>query len=616
MEELQNLDKETLDIISMITTNPIISLNDTYKSKLAEKIKSKFSSEQQKMYMTSLFCSVNYSQTKDFIINFDDVWKWVGYDRKGNAKTMLTKNFREDVDFKIGFSANTVKPKSKDLGGRPEETIMLNIRTFKKFCLKARTKQADKIHDYYILLEEMVNETIKEESDNLKNILTIQNEENGKLEQLVYIFNNIKFQFDINDWQKKETLYLIQLEGNIYKFGISADMIRRISAHKKNLNENLKIIKCWDAINRTVSKKIEDNIKDYTKHRGIQVKYKGRGSDMKQGIEFFETVNIGAIHQIIEKFVNDRINEYFDQFINTEKKQDLEILEKVTNLVDTLSKVNQTDCIPDIINKFLPINTNNSKLNRILINNSQTEESVNNNNEEELEMEYVNEPITLKGRRPKIVINDDIEPKTKCRDCPKLLTKKEFGFCKQIGESYKRCGECLENSREKDKQRKDDEKLQKCKGRCKQELSLSKFGINKRSKDYYKVCTVDRDHVYYIKYGIKRVNKDELQKTNPDKEICREEFCTSFLDTTDINKNTKTYFVSCLDCREIKRTYDKKRNIRDADKISLRKKTYYNIKKTEIREKQKDRYDEKSAEDIERKRVLRAKKKLIREIKV
>ena len=139
MEESQNK-KEPIDVISMLSSNPIISLNGTYKSKLAEKIKNKFSSEQQKMYIMSLYCTINHSQTKDFIINFDDVWRWVGYDRKNNAKRLLDANFQEDVDFVIGFATpkRAAKKQSQNetenRGGHNEEKIMLNIRTFKKFC--------------------------------------------------------------------------------------------------------------------------------------------------------------------------------------------------------------------------------------------------------------------------------------------------------------------------------------------------------------------------------------------------------------------------------------------------------------------------------------------------
>ena len=34
---------------------------------------------------------------------------------------------------------------------------MLNVGTFKKFCLKAGTKKADEIHDYYIRLEQTLH---------------------------------------------------------------------------------------------------------------------------------------------------------------------------------------------------------------------------------------------------------------------------------------------------------------------------------------------------------------------------------------------------------------------------------------------------------------------------
>lgn len=45
---------------------------------------------------------------------------------------------------------------------------MLTIRTFKLFCLKAGTKKAEQIHEYYIKLEETLQEIVQEESDELK----------------------------------------------------------------------------------------------------------------------------------------------------------------------------------------------------------------------------------------------------------------------------------------------------------------------------------------------------------------------------------------------------------------------------------------------------------------
>jgi hypothetical protein len=248
MDILQNT-KAPVDIVSMITTNPIIKLDDTYKSKLVSKIKENFTPEQQKMYLTSLYCTINYSQTKDFIINFDDVWRWVGFDRKDHAKRLLEKNFQEDVDFKIGFAPpkrgakNKSQNETENRGGHNEETIMLNIRTFKKFCLKARTKQADEIHDYYVRLEEIVNETVKEEAEEMRKQIQLKDkiikEKDQEIEQ-----KDEDIQTVLNDTEKtivknhdnQRLVYLAYInEENDIKFGKTYNIRHRIMKHK---NEN------------------------------------------------------------------------------------------------------------------------------------------------------------------------------------------------------------------------------------------------------------------------------------------------------------------------------------------------------------------------------------------
>ena len=62
----------------------------------------------------------------------------------------------------------TAKQSPHIKGGHNKETFMLNIKTFKKYCLKAGTKKADEIHEYYIKLEETLQEVIQEESNELK----------------------------------------------------------------------------------------------------------------------------------------------------------------------------------------------------------------------------------------------------------------------------------------------------------------------------------------------------------------------------------------------------------------------------------------------------------------
>ncbi len=44
----------------------------------------------------------------------------------------------------------------------------MTINTFKKLCLKANTKRADEIHDYYIKLEELIHQTLNEQTNELR----------------------------------------------------------------------------------------------------------------------------------------------------------------------------------------------------------------------------------------------------------------------------------------------------------------------------------------------------------------------------------------------------------------------------------------------------------------
>lgn len=121
---------------------------------------------------------LNYDVNKDFVINLDNIWKWLGFSRKDPAKTLLQKNFKIDIDYKILkatsnedkiFAPSTDGAKKKDgRGGTNKEIIMMTVNTFKKFCLKAGTKKADEIHDYYVNLENTLQETIIEESKQLK----------------------------------------------------------------------------------------------------------------------------------------------------------------------------------------------------------------------------------------------------------------------------------------------------------------------------------------------------------------------------------------------------------------------------------------------------------------
>jgi phage anti-repressor protein len=159
----------SLNIVELIENNPITRLSNTYQNRLLSKIKTNFNTEEQQLFVASFYSYLNHNSKTDFMVDLDDIWKWLGFNQKVKAKLLLEKNFIIDIDYK-NLLNQLVEQNSdeKKHGGCNKETFMLTINAFKRFCLKAGTKKADQIHDYYIKLEETLHEMVNEESNELK----------------------------------------------------------------------------------------------------------------------------------------------------------------------------------------------------------------------------------------------------------------------------------------------------------------------------------------------------------------------------------------------------------------------------------------------------------------
>jgi len=173
----------SLNIVDLIENNPITRLTDTYQHKLLTKIKANFNENAQQMFVASFYCYLKHDAKNDFVIDLDKVWEWLGFNKKHNAKYLLEKQFIVDIDYKI-FAPEASGAKNDTRGGHNKEIIMLNVETFKKFCLKAGTKKADEIHDYYIKLETTLHEVLQEESQELK--LQLE-QKNNQLQQQTFL---------------------------------------------------------------------------------------------------------------------------------------------------------------------------------------------------------------------------------------------------------------------------------------------------------------------------------------------------------------------------------------------------------------------------------------------
>ena len=160
---------QTLDIVNLIEKNPITKLTNVYNNKLLTKIKKNFTDSEQQLFISSFYCYLNYHSTNDFVIDLDNVWKWLEFKQKATAKVLLEKNFKIDIDYKnLLWSHPEQDDNTKKHGGHNKETFLLTIKTFKLFCIKAETKKAKEIHEYFVKLEEILHETMEEESNELK----------------------------------------------------------------------------------------------------------------------------------------------------------------------------------------------------------------------------------------------------------------------------------------------------------------------------------------------------------------------------------------------------------------------------------------------------------------
>jgi len=274
---------QELNIIELIEQNPITRLSNTYNNKLLNKIQQKFTGFEQQLFVSSFYCYLNYDKNIDFVVDLDDIWKWLGFTQKVSALRVLEKNFKTDIDYKnvaLQFGKVTLDTSVKQIGGQNIQKIFLTVKCFKSLCLKAQTKKAAEIHEYYMKLEEVLHEIIEEESNELKlqleqkdNIIveikqTTEQEkqmliQNTKKEKQKAVEQAIVIQFPVNT----ECIYFGTIDDTnesgekLIKFGHTNDLSTRILDHHKKYN-NFILVNAFRVQNKV---EIENLIKTYPK---------------------------------------------------------------------------------------------------------------------------------------------------------------------------------------------------------------------------------------------------------------------------------------------------------------------------------------------------------------
>jgi hypothetical protein len=246
----------------------------------------------------------------------------------------------------------------KGRGGHNIKKIMLNIKTFKSLCLKAGTKKADEIHDYYMKMEEIIQETINDESNELRLQLQQQNKvlENVEKDKERLKEETIIEQFPVNT----QCIYIGKIDNktlgkpnskmyheSVIKFGQSNNLADRVKTHKYTF-DNFRLYAAYKVKNKI---EIENAIK---KHPILQKRLRLITTE-KDGITHRELLALDDNEFTIEKveqYIKDIIkqNEYnlenYNLLLKKTSEQEIEInqlreelVKKEKQLLDSSSKL-------------------------------------------------------------------------------------------------------------------------------------------------------------------------------------------------------------------------------------------------------------------------------------
>lgn len=273
------------------------SINDRLSKLLDENL----SSEDEQLFVQSFKTYLEYgNDDKKFIINFDDIWTWIGFTRKDNAKRLLIKSFIKDVDFIL------LKEETNN------ETILMTVNTFKKFCMKASTKRADEVCNYYIKMENIMHRYFKEQLDDQRNIIK-QIEENNlnKIKDLedsnVISLENERHNSLTRSNNKIPLVYIMKLKIKVnpnytlYKIGQTIDIIDRLPKLKHEFGGVDFIV--TDAFPCQNHKAFETFLHNHKKI--FPLNYKGRINN-KRSTELFK-IRDKNMYDMIKRVVIDNI---------------------------------------------------------------------------------------------------------------------------------------------------------------------------------------------------------------------------------------------------------------------------------------------------------------------
>ena len=193
---------------------------------LFQMMKTRMSTEEVQIFMDYHYLYLQHgADSTKFVVDFDNVWKDIGFTRRCNAKRILMKHFTENENYTISVPKGELPPGKGKVSGQSKETILLTVDCFKCFCVVASTPKAKVIRSYHTKMENIMCEYYKGFQT--------------KYEALQLEYEALQNDNDVSTKEYEELMKLTKSESSIQK---KIDMIYAAMPLCKNYVEVMDII--------------------------------------------------------------------------------------------------------------------------------------------------------------------------------------------------------------------------------------------------------------------------------------------------------------------------------------------------------------------------------------
>lgn len=280
---------------------------------------------------------------------------------------------KDDGNNSIKTSVKQKSSKIRGCAGLNEETIMLNIDTFKNLCMLVKTDKGKEIRKYYVKLENINNKLIHEELKKHKLQLEQKDSEhtiNLKLSRHKLLIEQLK---------NKKAIYLCEVGENLIKIGSSKD----IDDRKQNLKFVFGECTFLDVFDATDDfREIEQNI--LIKVNEYKYKDPINGHNSKEVVQLTDRFNYNQLKTIVQDEIKN-----FHKSKNTLTENEFLRSKEL-----------------DIINKLIDKNMSSDEIIKILQATQKETILIKENEKQEQPIVIGNE--TLKGRKIQLINPDNL----------------------------------------------------------------------------------------------------------------------------------------------------------------------------------------------------------------